>query len=121
MRVLEKKRQEREEVREKGRFEVHLGEMRRGEGTGEEGEGEGGEGGGLRGQQYGANRMQEETEIHCERGIVVCVCVYARARSCVRVRVPMCVCVCVWGWEFLRKDRDLARVHPSSRLKFRLS
>lgn len=51
MRVLEKKRQEREEVREKGMFEVHLGEMRRGEGTGEEGEeegdgeGEGGEGG----------------------------------------------------------------------------
>lgn len=38
MRVLEKKRQEREEVREKGRFEVHLGEMRRGEGTGEEGD-----------------------------------------------------------------------------------
>lgn len=85
MRVLEKKRQEREEVREKGRFEVHLGEMRRGEGTGEEGEGERG---GLRGQQYGANRMQEETEIHCERGIVVCVCVYARAR------VVACVCVC---------------------------
>lgn len=46
MRVLEKKKQEREEVREKGRFEVHLGEMRRGEGTGEEGEGgEGREGG----------------------------------------------------------------------------
>lgn len=44
MRVLEKKRQEREEVREKGTFEVHLGEMRRGEGTGEEEEGEGGEG-----------------------------------------------------------------------------
>lgn len=41
MRVLEKKRQEREEVKERGRFEVHLGEMRRGE----EGEGEGREGG----------------------------------------------------------------------------
>lgn len=52
---------------------------------------------GLRGQQYGANRMQEETEIHCERGIVVCVCVYARACVLACVCVCPCACACVYG------------------------